>query len=426
MQNTNCIITGSCSCAIPTPAPTSTPTPTPIPTYSISGKIFNDVNSDTKSIGDSNYTGAIAITRLPASGSYSSPVGTGNYSFNSLPSGQYAITYSGLPAGYSFTYPTTPGNSLIVNVGAGCSVPITSEASCSSGNIINLNSGVTNLASAWFQSAGSDMRWDAGFTNILPSGKYASIPGTGGMPGVIFSGKTAPFFGNGQASPNPFNWQVGSFSYPDVFTDTHNLIYTSYRFLLDTVNASAIAKKGAESLCSNGDAFNCAWNANVEHGVYWINSDLNLNGSGYAFPPNQNYVILINGNLNINEKISVPNTSTVIFSAKGNITVDRSIGEQASSANPTIQGLYSADVNFIADGANSCPTVDLRLNIAGTVVANAGRGIGGPTGTFINNRTLCANNSSYPSVSFIERPDFMLHYPSLSGYIPRAWQNVAP
>jgi hypothetical protein len=84
--------------------------------------------------------------------------------------------------------------------------------------------------------------------------------------------------------------------------------------------------------------------------------------------------------------------------------------------------LYSADNDFIADGANSCPAADLRLNIGGSVVANAGRS----NGTFVNNRDLCAGNSSNHSVSFIERPDFMLNYPHFVKQNIRVWQEVAP
>jgi len=420
MQNTNCSIIGSCSCPAPTPAPTSPPT------HIIGGKIFNDINEDGKSVAvspfpaDPNYTGAIAISIDNFSYPYSL-LGGDYYAF--VPDGQHTITFSGLSQGFRFTYPNTPGNSLIVNVGYPlCSCPVTSEAFCAEGSgsctggggrgsVINLNVGVTNNVSGWFQSIGSDMRWDSGFSNTLPSSKYASIPASGGMPGVIFSGKSA--FGQpAQASAPPFNWQVGSFSNPEVFTDTHNLIPTSYRFLLETAQGSGIIPANITTLDNT-----------VTHGIYKTNGDLILNGATYTFGPG-NFIILVNGNLTIMGKIIVPVGSTAIFSAKGNITVNQSVGESVpSSTISDIEGLYSADNNFIADGNNNCATgADLRLNVAGTVIANAGR----MGGTFVNKRTLCANNSSFPSVSFIERPDFMLNYPSLVRQIPRAWQNVAP
>ncbi len=406
LQDSSCVSTGVCPAPTVGP-PTSTPTPTP-GSYFISGKIFNDTNGDKKSNGDSNYTNSIVtITISPTVGSYSNP-GTGFYSFTGLPAGQYTITFSGLPDGSTFTYPPS---SIIVTVGSpGCSVSPTSEASCSSGSISNLNAGVTTNSSSWFQSIGSDLRWDSGFINTIPSGKYASLLGTGGMPGIIFSG--ASTLGQPtQASAAPFNWQVGSFSNPDVFTHTHNLIPSSYRFLLETAQSSGITPTTIANVDSS-----------LTHGIYKTDGNLTINapvtfGSG-------NFIILVNGNLTINQTIKVPVGSTAIFSAKGDITVSQNVGESnPASAVSNIEGLYSADEDFIADQVDPCPSgIHNRLNIAGTVVANAGR----TGGTFVNKRSLCANNSSSPSVSFIERPDFILNYPTLTQQTTRAWQELAP
>lgn len=374
--------------------------------------MFIDANSDTRSTGDSGYGGDVTI-RVVNNGTGSGYAVTRSipvYVASNLPAGQYTVTFSEpLAAGYRFTYPPpNPVNrSLIVTVGPSCS-PSGPEAVCNIGNVYNLNAGVTNFLQAWLQSIGSDMRWDSGFNNPLPSGKYASIPAADGMPGIIFSGASTPNFGSGQASQT-YNWKVGNSANPEVFTQTHSLIPTSYRFLLETAQGSGITPAAIASVDSS-----------LAHGIYKTDGNITINtpvtfGSG-------NFIILINGNLTINSRIIVPVGSTAIFSAKGNITVNRTVGEGAASAAPTIEGLYSADNNFIADGANNCPTVDLRLNVAGSVIANAGR----TGGTFANNRTLCIDNSSYPSVSFIERPDFILNYPSMVSQTARAWQDVAP
>jgi len=402
------------NCALPTP----TPTPTPVPLYSISGKMFIDANRDEKSSnGDPKYIEAVTITRSPALGSYNSPVGTGLYSFINLPSGQYTITFSGLRGGFEFTYPPLsglpPSNSFIINIP--CSNP-PGEATCTLGNVLNLNSGVTSIANAWFQTTGADLRWDRGFNNPLPSSNtYTSVPGTGGMPGILFTGESTP---PNQVSKD-FNWRVGGPGEKrEVFTDSHNLIPTSYRFLFETAESSGINPVTITTLDSS-----------LTHGIYKTNGSLAINAP-VTFRtdcglPSCNYIILINGDLNINAKILVPVGSTAIFSAKGNITVDRSLGELSSSTTPTIEGLYSADGNFIADGLKDCSVgPDLRLNIAGSVIANAGRPQ--TNGTFVNNRTLCRGNTSNPSVNFIERPDFMLNYPSFVTQTTRSWQDEKP
>lgn len=403
-------VTGTCQNP---PAGPGGGSPTPLPAiYSISGKMFSDANENGKSGGDSNYTGTFSVSSTTGTVTYPAP--SGSYLINNLPAGSDTVTFSGLSPGYRFTYPNTPGNSLIVNAGAGCSYPGTSEASCSLGNVINLNSGVTNTVSAWIQTIGADLRWDSGFNNPLPSSNtYASIPGTGGMPGVIYSGCSTPIFGSGQASQNLFNWQVGGTGDKcDLFTTTHSLVPTSYRFLLETAQGSGITPINITALDSS-----------LIHGIYKVEGDFNLSGSSYTFGPG-NFIILVNGNLNINQKIRVPVGSTAIFSVKGNITVNSAIGENSpASAVSDLEGLYSADNNFIVDGQKNCAIgPDLRLNIAGSAVANAGR-FGG---TFVNNRTLCAGNASNPTVSFVERPDFMLNYPSMTQQMPRYYQDVAP
>ena len=412
---------------IPTITPTITPTPPPS-VFSISGKIFNDANVDTKSAGDSPYTTTSVTVTMFNNGTgtnYIANSSTSNGTYSStlvLPAGQYAVTFSGLAAGDSFTYPSS---SLIVNVGSPCIYPVTSESICASGDtgnnctssgagcsgsISNLNAGVTSLKNPWIQSKGADLRWDnslSPYLGVPPSGQSVSSDGTGGMPGIVFTGKTSPF---GIQPVSSKNWQVGSLSYSDIFTETHSLIPTSYRFLLETANSSGIPITNIASIDG------------ITHGIYKVEGGLNLSGADYTFGSG-NFVILVHGDLNINRRIRVPVGSTAVFSASGNITVNRALGEASTDGiTTTIEGLYSADNDFVADGTNSCPTIDKRLNVAGSVIANAGRG----GGSFKNYRTLCGGNTSNPSVSFIERPDFMLNYPSLVRQTIRAWQDVAP
>ncbi|MCL4354735.1 hypothetical protein M1349_04720, partial [Patescibacteria group bacterium] len=120
---------------------------------------------------------------------------------------------------------------------------------------------------------------------------------------------------------------------------------------------------------------------------------------------------------------TVPTGSTALFSASGNITVDRSIGEAYNSNTSSLEGTYSADNNFIADGYNNCSTQsDLRLNIAGNVIANAG----GSGGTLQNNRDLCSGNSDCPAIYVNERPDFVLNSPGFIANPRLIWQEIAP
>jgi hypothetical protein len=249
------------------------------------------------------------------------------------------------------------------------------------------------------------------FFKPIPPATYISVPFAPDIPpGVVFTGASTY---NGQASATPYDWKVGSPNYPEFFTDTHSNIPTSYTFLVSTAQALNIPLTPTIS----------SVDSSIKPGIY-VTTDEGLTINSPITFGTGNFVILVNGDLNINAGITVPVGSTAVFSVKRDITVSKTVGEAASSTSSTIEGLYSADHSFIADGDRGlyCPTEDKRLNVAGSVIANAGR----QGGAFVNNRSLCADNSTDPSVSFTERPDFMLNYPSFVKQIPRAWQEMAP
>ena len=250
---------------------------------------------------------------------------------------------------------------------------------------------------------------DGGFVNNLPSGNFASLPGSGKSPGIIFSGEFSPNFGDNDGKASVTNWQVGGSSSltREVFTDTHNLIPTSYNFLLETAKGSGITPKTVTSIDADTRTF---------HGIYQVKGDLSLTapltfGTG-------NFIILVDGNLNINANVVVPLGSTVIFSVSGDINIEPNV--------TSLEGLYSADEDLTVKSKSNCASsiADTQLTVKGTFVANAGRKA--IKGIFNNQRTLCSNNNTYPSISFVERPDFMINYPSMVKQIIRAWQDVAP
>jgi hypothetical protein len=276
------------------------------------------------------------------------------------------------------------------------------------------------------------MRVDSGFDDLdIPASAippFASLDGTGGMPGIIFSGNENADFGPfGQASSR--RWVVGSFSppFPELYTPPIlNTIKTSYAYLLAVAAKSDLIPLGLDTggRCgAGGNIANCTLNLPLDPGLFIANGNLTIVNLSYTIPSNQDYVILINGNLTLRGEIHVPVGSTLTFSVNGDIIVDRAVGSPASSATPDLEGLYSADRNFITGGNDDCAIgPDLRLNIAGTIVTNASL-LGG---SLQRQRDLCIGNVLNPAFFITERPDFVLNAPLFIQSTQFIWQEVAP
>jgi hypothetical protein len=149
--------------------------------------------------------------------------------------------------------------------------------------------------------------------------------------------------------------------------------------------------------------------AGLARGVYRANGNLILNG--YNFPANSNYVFLINGDLTIQGSIVVPNGSLALFTANRDIIIATGVGSTTNGPplpGAQIQGLFSANRNFVIQGTNNCITgADRMLNIEGAIVVNAG----GAGGSLTNNRDLCGANPTTPSFTIRSRVDFLLNMP---------------
>lgn len=414
--------------------------------YSISGNVFVDTNRDgLKNGAETNYTAsAITITSTGGTVSYFTPPNpSGKFNVGGpLLAGTYTIYYTNLPSGYKRIYPTTgPPPQFTVTVGPPCtpggavsgSNSATYDASC---NISNLNFAIAQYP--WIQSTGTDIRIDDGFNyyippsggSCVPFNSYASIAGSGGTPGIIFTGNSSAIFGQGSASST--NWIVGGSIYPELFTPTKgNIIRTSYNYIKAQIKqggltAAPITTWNANCIIPSGCSL-----TGIAHGLYssnppnvYINASI-LNCTNGANPGN--CVFLINGNLNILGNITVNPGATATFIVSGNIYVNQAVGNNPTTdittTTPQIEGFYSTDNSFIIQGIDNCSVgADKRLNIAGSVVVNAGLTVG----TFQNNRDLCIGNVSCPVFSIQERPDFILNAPELIKYQNTIYREEAP
>lgn len=322
-----------------------------------------------------------------------------------------------------------------------CTLGSSPDASCNSGNISNLNFGITNQV-PWFQGFGGDMRLDNGFTDNVPSPSsfYASniFPTT---PGMIFSGGANASFGASQTRSSTTQWVSGSTSYPEVFTPPRTgLITTSYDYLNGISQENGITIGSLPSGCTNVSG--CSLNQLLP-GIYadTSGSPIYITASKFCGDNGQcqsqkgpgfsgNWVVLVKGDLHILGSLYTPPRFTFTLSVKGNIYIDPSVGEalgtvcnpQANGATGCdIDGLISTDKSLIVSSTGSCAT-EKQLNFDGAMVVNAA--LAG--GTVQNSRDFCANDPSYPTITYTERPDMVANAPQFIAPKPVVWQEQAP
>ncbi|HSX08648.1 MAG TPA: hypothetical protein VLF93_00665 [Candidatus Saccharimonadales bacterium] len=390
----------------PTPTPTQTPTPKPTPTptpavYTISGNVFLDSNKN--DILDSNESNYVTKPIVSANKGTTTDNVNGSYTISNVPAGTLNVNYTSLPSGYYMTTPLNgPPPSYNITVGPSCNTSGIAGAICTNGNITNLNFGITNTH-PWYQSNCGNIRDDNGIVDSLPAGQVAlSISSACKSPGLLYTGAINADLGLGQASVT--NQIVGGTKYPEMYP-VGTQLPTSYNVLLSKARDANIKQTNLSTVCN---ITNCTLPPTLNHGIYIANGNVSLNA--FKFPANQNYVFLINGNLTINGPISVPIGSTMLFSSKGNITVASTVGAATpTSTTSNLDGWYIAGQSFILPTAGNC--TDLRLNIAGSVVVNAL----GTGGTLQNSRDLCGNDTTYPTISFLQRLDMILNAPEFLG-----------
>lgn len=435
-------------------------TPVAPSSYSISGNIFDDKDNDGgkydgTDVLDASATGlSVTITGGPTNATISVPVSSsGHYDSGAIAAGTYTVSFTP-PGGYTITQPPKngpPPQFGSVTIGSGCAAsaisPVSPDAVCSSGNILTLNFGITNLL-PWTQVTCSDMRVDGGFTNPVPAspvcganthpGGYAvTTDGTycSTNPGTFFSGSTSSSFAPGKVSAN--NWIAGGdTTNPETFSQVSpGIIRVSYDYLMTTAQQSGITPLTELASSCGGDEGNCTLSATLPHGVYLSSNDLHIT-SDWTVPAGNSYVILVNGDLTLDGQILMPpsSKSSLIIAAAGNIIIGPGVGAGSpTTTTANIAGLFSAGKHFIVLGNSTpgtqdiCqtnPSGDKRLNIEGSITYNAE--LGATPGIYQNQRTFCSANASCPTVTISARPDLILYAPAFIKHTPSLFLETAP
>lgn len=285
------------------------------------------------------------------------------------------------------------------------------------GSITNLNFGLQNF-NPWIQTVCGDFRMDDGFENPVPASQRMMITNAScSSPGVVYSGDTTASFGGGQSSTT--GHVVGGYAYPEVYAPSASWgIATSYDYLKQKSQSGGVASTNLATICPT--LSNCTLPAGLARGIYYANGNVGLNT--YTFPAGQDYVFLIDGNLTFLGNVLVPVNSdtSVVYSVSGNIIIPTTVGVAPTVTTPNLSGIFSTDGSFILQSTNSCN--DLRVNIAGAVVVNAGR----RGGTLQNDRDLCGNNLTNPSMQITQRLDMVLTMPEFVKLQRITSEEVAP
>ena len=430
-----------------TPTPTRTPTPTPTPSaFSISGSVFDDKNKNYRRDSGEDYTNGINITRSPVVGNLVENDSLGTFTITNLQTGTYLIeNRAPFAPGYAASWPVP--QQFQVTVGSGCDtnpkLPGGGPATCTNGNVTNVNFGITN-SNPWLQSYGLDMRFDSGFTNLIPQNPNTSCKDNGvtytmrpspqsTTPGILFIGNRSFDPGFGQVSVT--RWLVGGTSYSEVFRPTTSELKTSYAFMRNNARQQEETLIDIRTISTCGQLDNCRLPGSLNSGVYvteldddgiYGNNPLILTGNT-TFSSDRDYLFLVDGDLTIKGSIIVSAPATATFSVAGDIKIDNAVGTSTLGcpASPNLAGLFSADESFIIESRADCPNnvSDLQLNVAGSIVVNAKR----QDGTLNwNSRDLCGNNLNYPVFTISARPDFLINAPLFILRPNIIWQEVAP
>lgn len=233
----------------------------------------------------------------------------------------------------------------------------------------------------WFQVEGGDVYGGGNISSAVPAGKkFLEDP----QAVVSYTGSTD--FGKGTAP----NWQVKDSSI--------SLSSFNYTYFASNIATSNLPCNPAEASC---------W-ANLASGSYRYSGNINMPGSTINFN-NQKIIVLVGGNLNINEKIRVSSDSFLAFIVSGSININGNVTE--TGINPALEGIYFAQGTIATGKSNK------------TFIA---KGIFVAQGGFTFGRDLGEENKTTPAEKFIFDPGLLVKMPKALKKSAMSWQEVAP
>jgi hypothetical protein len=110
-----------------------------------------------------------------------------------------------------------------------------------------------------------------------------------------------------------------------------------------------------------------------------------------------------------------------MYVVSGDLIIPPTIGELPASLVTNVEGIFSTDRSFVLQSTGTCAT-ERRLNIAGSLIINAAQS----GGSLKNERDLCGENLTSPTLQVTQRLDYILNVPEFLRYQHIISNEVAP
>ncbi|MBI2309395.1 hypothetical protein HYU89_00670 [Candidatus Collierbacteria bacterium] len=293
--------------------------------------------------------------------------GNGTYQVNQvLEVGAKTIILQNMDPEYQCTCPT------------GCQY---ASASVAGGDNSGWDFFVSQIRPRWLKVFGGSAHVQGNLISNAPSGDVFMADFAGDGPGALTknSGSTVSF-GAGSLSSQP-SWN---------FTDQLSAGAWKYGY-------QAMWLRAGNPSTDPGDGANPP-----AAGVYRKSGNYVISGSWGNLGGSR--AIFVQGDVTINTSITLSNGAFLAIIASGNITVDPTVGNATSKANPTaadanLVGAFFANGNFT--GGTTGVQTDKQLVIYGSVAADAE--LNG-AGKVSSQRDLGIGNASFPGTAFIWNP----------------------
>lgn len=434
-QPTTLNITGAAvnSTGFPSAACPST-TLTINPRHSVSGSLYLDYGSNNCASGSlpASIARTITLNNVSSGASITSDSTAGNNyvvtdNTNFCGSLNRSLTLSNLPAGYTIAGYRRASSGAFIPL-SGFTVP---PFTYTSNTAIDQVDWCISPASPWYQTTTGDVRFPS-LSNSLPTSttRAATDPTS---PSVFFSSSTTPAFG-AATTPSALGWLLGrEYQYNNDFQQgLGSASYTFYK--------SQARKKGITPT-SIGGAIDPS---TLATGVYQTSAANATISACNPIPANKHVILLVDNAATL----TVPASSCPLYAqkaavkvnaggglfvlaAKGNITIDSSVGTTNSDdLNTQLDGYYTSEGSIILATKQSCSTgvTDNRLNVGGALIANSLRPFASTStgGKVVNNRSLCGGNITYPSYKVYARPDFVTQLTDFYKTTYKTFKEVSP